>query len=56
MLVKAWAIIPMIPQMSLASGKGWHYVAGCLYGSESINTVNIKIAKRAGRHLIRINK
>jgi hypothetical protein len=39
-----------------AFGQGRYYGAGCFYGPESINSVNIKIAKRAGPCLIRINK
>ncbi|MHC4572733.1 MAG: glycoside hydrolase family 31 protein [Planctomycetota bacterium] len=36
--------------------QGWYYGPGCFYGSDSIRTVNIKIAKSPRRRLIRITK
>ena len=35
---------------------GWYYGAGCFYGSNSIKTINIKVARQTTPHFIRIMK
>jgi alpha-glucosidase len=39
-----------------AAEQGWYYGAGCFYDSNDIKTLNIKVAKRRERHLVRIKK
>ena len=36
--------------------EGWYYGPGCFYGSDSIETVNIKIPKSSKSHLIQMTK
>ncbi|HUT30783.1 MAG TPA: TIM-barrel domain-containing protein [Sedimentisphaerales bacterium] len=39
-----------------AAPQGWYCGTGCFYGSDSIKTLNIKLAKTGKNHLIRIRK
>jgi len=33
---------------------GWYYGAGCFYGSNKLETINIKIPKVSGQHIVKI--
>jgi len=38
------------------ASEGWYYGSGCFYGSEKVKTVNIRIARGAGRRIIEVRE
>ncbi|MHC4622859.1 MAG: TIM-barrel domain-containing protein, partial [Planctomycetota bacterium] len=39
-----------------AAKEGWYYGPGCFYGSETIETVNVKVPRSSKSHFVRIKK